>query len=219
MTSIFRKSITAAAALLGLALSAQSHANLIITANGTVEASSATNSTATFNSMSTPVGGFNVSATIDGVLFFGGSGNLFDASSLDVSSSGSGTLTLLLVETGLSNAGSPLTFNTAFSSPGFPGLTVTRSFFLDSTNTGAETTLLSTTTGANASFLSLPFSLSGPFAIVEQIDITANGVAGADLSADDHVRNNVSSVPEPMSIGLFGAALAAVGFLRRRRKH
>jgi hypothetical protein len=210
MTSIFRKSITAAAALLGLALSAQSHANLIIVANGVNEANVATNTTANFSGV---VGGFNVNTiTLAGTAVLA-PGDLFDVGTLDISTAGSGSLSLMLTETNLTGP-SALTFLSTFSAT-LTNANVTRTFFLDTTNAGLETISLGSTTLADQSFLSALISLPGMFSISEQIDVTATG-AGAKLSGDDAVN---ASVPEPASVGLFGLALAAVGFIRRRKRH
>jgi hypothetical protein len=210
MTSIFRRSITAAAALLGLALSAQSHANLIIVANGVTEANVGTNTTATFSGA---VGTYNVNTiSLAGAAVLA-PGDLFDVGTLDISTMGTGTLSLKLTETNLTGPAA-LVFLSTFSAS-LTNASVTRTFFLDTTNAGLETISLGSTTLADQSFLSSLISLPGMFSISEQIDVSATG-AGTKLSGDDAVN---STVPEPASVGLFGLALAAVGFIRRRKRH
>lgn len=204
MTSILRKSITATAALLGLALSAQSNATLIMKVDGSTVASSSTNTTISFSG-----------STADFIwtnFIFGTdiSNKLIDAGSGEVSSTGAGSIHVLLIETGLLGTGA-MSFDTQFTAPVFQGLSVTRSFWFDPTNTGvASGTSLGSITGQNGSFDTMVTN-TGMYALVEAIDITSPTVRGT-LSSDDSVR-----VPEPMSLGLVGLGLAAVGLMRRRK--
>jgi hypothetical protein len=207
--NVFKATFVSAALAAVVLFGSQAHADIIVSINGIAKADDPTN---TFASFGGAVGTFNInSITSAGVGAFGGNAELADNGSFDISTHGSGSLTILLTETNLTLSGPSAIFGLDFTGT-ISNAAVTRSFFLDTSNSGSESVLLGSTSGANAMFDSAPQPLSGPFSITEEIDVTATG-AGATLSADDAV-----FIPEPVSLSLVGLGLLTLAGLGRFRR-
>lgn len=215
--------ISLIAAALGVAALASSPAwaDMEITINGVggaalcgVGGSCYSNSDGYVNYTGT-VGNFNINnISISGYQSFGGNGLLMDDADLNISTLGSGSLTIVLSQNNLTG-GQILDFLASFSSTQYTNVTATRSFFIDANNTlNAETTFLGQVTNGNYAQFMTPedLRLNAHYSLTEEIDVTATGVGGT-LSSDDDVR-----VPEPATLGLLGTGLVAFGAFRRRRK-
>ena len=209
-----------AAASMAAAIGTPANAELVISIDGTTEATAATNLIASFTGT---VGGFNINnITAYGVGTFGGSGQLLDVSSYDsATSAGASPLQIVITETGLS-APTATSFISGLSGNA-TNATVTMSLFADPTNAGLESILLAssgpttsvgTSTGSLAT--STPFTPGGQlFSLTEVIDIAAlDGLGGTTLSADD----TVSAVPESSTWAMMIVGFLGIGFLAYRRK-
>ena len=220
---MFNVRTMAAVAAFGIAAAAapQAHAALIIEAGGTVgpggvitgSTVEASNSANEATSASFSFGNFDLNFDqIVGANAIGSSGILIDVGANNTSTTGAGSLSLFFIETGLTGS-SPAVLSAAFTAAQLRNISITRSFYFDPTNTGAETDLLLTSSGANAEANNLSFDFDGTYALVEEIDLTATTAgASAILSGDDQV-----TIPEPMSLALVGGGLLGLGLIRRRK--
>jgi hypothetical protein len=202
------RALVATALMAGL-VSTPANASIIISVNGTQAAIDPTNTVAM---ASGSYGGFNLNfITVEGVKLFGGSGELLNVNTNDVSTAGTGSIKILVTETDLS----PTTFLSAIVTGNFnSNVSVTRAIYADSSNTefGEVTKLIATGTGTFSTLT--PFVTNNPFSLTEEIDITANA-AGAAFGAIDSVSG---AVPEPSTWAMMILGFMGVGFLAYRRK-
>lgn len=179
-------------------------------------------------------GACDINTTLGAVTYSGGVGNFIinvttgitypvlgtatnaqiDLSSVNVSSSGGGTLTILVSETGYSG---PTLFTTAVG--GVTTGTLALESFLDASNTLFGTaspigTLGTFSGGAFAGTTSGGASATAPFSLTMGTTITHwSGTNSTSFNAS----LNANSVPEPASLLLLGSGLLGLAFWGRKR--
>lgn len=207
-SSIFRGAITGLVCSMA-AICGPARADLIIEVNNVQVASQSGNTSVSYNSI---LGDWDISTKAFGVTGLGNTSDLFDVSNLDVSTNGTGgPLTLTFVETNLSGTSFDQ-FLSSFSGT-LNNISVTRTFYIDLSNAGGTSILLSSTNLANAQFLSALYNTGVLFSITEVVTLNPTG-RGAKLSGDD----DITQVPEPGSLALLGSGVLGLGFIRRRKK-
>ncbi|HEX3665464.1 MAG TPA: PEP-CTERM sorting domain-containing protein [Rhizomicrobium sp.] len=206
--------IAAGLALAALAATSPARANLIISCSGSGcsgnLATSTTNTVVTACAPACTFGDFTI-GPLSMLGYQDAAGKLADTENLDVSASGTGSISIDFTETNL-NAGTAAAFIMDFTGNLSGSLTATRQWYLDTSNTGGLGQLLGTcSSGTCSTMASALKALSGPFSLTEVVTLNASG--SGFLSSDDDIY-----VPEPATLSIFGLGLLALGAFQYRRK-
>jgi hypothetical protein len=141
-----------------------------------------------------------------------------DLGSLDITSTAAGSLVVMFTETGLTKSSPATNWLTQFTGNWVGGAgSAELQTYMDPSNTPfGQTIPLADLIGTNTPFALFSHATAGgvsPFSLTEVLTISAQA-AGETFSLD----GSIVDAPEPTSIGIVGAGLAGLGWIRRRRR-
>jgi hypothetical protein len=202
----FRNSCAVAALIVALGFSYEARADLEVMVTDGVHTGTANDGGTGLAAFSGTIGNFNVAITEGAGFPAVGSPSdpILDLTSLDLTSSAGGTLTVEVTETGFTTISSAATFLSDITGI-YTNSNATMNTYLDTTDAdfGMGTLLSSGLLDNQSDAVSLP-SVTGPYSLTEVVTIAAgpNSLASIDAA--------IINAPEPGSLPLLGAALAAL---------
>jgi len=206
----FRHSCAVAALVIAVGFSCEARAELEVMVTDGVHTGTANDlGSPGFAAFSGAIGNFNV--LVAQGLGFPNIGSpsdpQLDLSSLDFTTTAGGTLTVEVTETGFATSTAAETFLSEITGI-YTNSNATMNTYLDTTDAafGMGTLLSSGLLDNQSGSFVLP-SVVGPYSLTELVTITAGGSSFASIDAA------ILSAPEPASLSLLGAALAALGMI------
>jgi hypothetical protein len=208
----FRHCCAAAILAIALGFSYQARANLEIKVTDGVNTQTVDDLGTGSASYSGILGNFHGSAQGLGFPAVGSPSDPFlDLSSLDfTTAAGGGTLTVSLTETDFTAIIGPASFRSIITGV-YRSSSATMNTYLDTTNVpfGMGTSLSSGLLNNQSDVVLLP-TVTGPYSLTEVVTVTAGSSSSASIDTA------ITAAPEPASLSLLGAALAAFGMIGSR---
>jgi len=204
--SAFRNACAVATLVIAVGFTNQARADLEVLVTDGLHTGNANDGGTGLAAFSGMIGNFNVAITEGAGFPAVGSPSdpILDLTSLDLTSTAGGTLTVKVTETGFTTTPAAVTFLSDITG-NYTSSNATMNTYLDKTDAdfGTGTLLSSGLLDNQSEAVSLP-SVAGPYSLTEVVTITAgpNSLASIDAAITD--------APEPTSLSLLAAALAVL---------